>query len=248
MANKTNEVYQEISRAVQSDFNVAVEGESGVGKQHFARLIHQGRNRGGEFMVFDCERGAKERAAIVEQLASPKFLERLRQSTKRDTVFIRRIDLLEGQLLAKFSDSLEELGNDRAFPRSKLLSLGLVGSLLSGDHRSSRDNMQLNKLLDSLFCLRMKILPLRERKDEIPQLVDKFIVLFNREQKRSVLGIARDALGLLLQYNWPDNVRELRTEIEGAATLTEDHTSIEPSALSESLIQSVSNVGSLDRK
>ena len=246
MTNKANKVYQEISRAVQSDFNVAVEGESGVGKLHFARLIHQGRNREGEFMVLDCERGEKERAAIVGQLTSPEFLERLRGSTKRDTVLVRRIDLLEGHLLAKFSDFLEELGNDGGFPRSKLLSLGLVGSLLSSEHKSSRNNMQLHKLLDSLFCLRMKILPLRERKDEIPQLVDRFIALFNREQKRSVLGIARDALGLLLKYDWPDNVRELRMEIERAATLTGDYQSIKPAVLSERVTQTVSNVRSLD--
>jgi DNA-binding NtrC family response regulator len=246
MTNEANEVYQEISRAVQSDFNVAVEGESGVGKLHFARLIHQGRNRGGEFMVFDCERGMKERAAIVEQLTSPEFLDRLRGPAKRDTVFVRRIDLLEGQLLAQFSDFLEELGNDGAFPRSKLLSLGLVGSLLSSEHKSSQNNVQLHKLLDSLFCLRMKILPLRERKDEIPQLVDKFVTLFNREQKRNVSGITRDALGLLLRYNWPDNVRELRTEIERAVTLTGDYQSIKPSALSERLNQSVSSARSLD--
>ncbi len=246
MTNKTNEVYQEISRAVQSDFNVVVEGESGVGKLYFARLIHQGRNRGGEFTVFDCERGEKERAAIVEQLASPEFLERLRGSTKRDTVFVRRIDLLEGHLLAKFSDFVEELGNDGAFPRSKLLSLGLVGSLLSSEHKSSRNNTQLHKLVDSLFCLRMKVLPLRERKDEIPQLVDRFIALFNREQKRNILGIARDALGLLLQYDWPDNVRELRMEIERAATLTGDYQSIKSSTLSERVTQTVSNVRSLN--
>jgi DNA-binding NtrC family response regulator len=244
MTNRANEVYQEISRAVQSDFNLAVEGESGAGKLHFARLIHQGRNRGGEFLVLDCERGEKERTAIVEQLASPEFLERLRRSAKRDTVFVRRIDLLEGYLLARFSDFLENLGNDGSFPRSQLLSLGLLGSLLSSEHKSSRDNMQLHKLLDSLFCLRMKILPLRERKDEIPQLVDRFIALFNREQKRSVLGITRDALGLLLKYDWPDNVRELRMEIERAATLTGDYQSVKPAVLSERVAQSVSNVRS----
>jgi transcriptional regulator with PAS, ATPase and Fis domain len=92
----------------------------------------------------------------------------------------------------------------------------------------------------------MKVLPLRERKDEIPQLVDKFIALFNREQKRSVLGIARDALGLLLKYDWPDNVRELRMEIERAATLTGDYQSIKSSTLSARVTQTVSNVRSFD--
>ncbi|NIN01245.1 MAG: hypothetical protein GTO24_25075, partial [candidate division Zixibacteria bacterium] len=56
MTAKTHEVYKELSKAIQSPFNLLLEGESGVGKKYFAELIHQERNWGGEFVVFDFER------------------------------------------------------------------------------------------------------------------------------------------------------------------------------------------------
>jgi DNA-binding NtrC family response regulator len=248
ISDKTLRVYKELSRAVQSPFNVVLEGESGVGKQHLAKLIHKGRKRRGEFVVFDCERGNRGQTSMVERFTSPTFLEKLRHSTMKDTLFIRRIDLLQGHLLAQLSDFLEELGNAGAFPRNMFLSLGVIGSLLTSEHKESLNNARLHKLLDYLFCLRIGILPLRERKREIPHLVDEFITLFNREEKRSVLGITRDALSLLIQYHWPDNVRELGMEIERAATLTGDYQSIEASSLSEYLLDFRPSMRSFDKR
>jgi len=245
MTDKTLEVYKEISKAIQSPFNVILEGESGVGKEHIARLIHQGRNRGGEFVVCDCERTAREQTGIVKQLTSPVFLEKLQRSTQRDTFFIRRIDLLREHLLAQLSDFFGELGKRGELHRNKLLSFGLIGSLQTSAEKKSLNSIELHKFLDSLFCLRIKILPLRERKREIPKLAETFISFFNREQKRSVFGVAADALDFLIKYDWPNNMCELRMEIERAATLTGDYQSIKPSALSEDLIESVSRKHSL---
>jgi DNA-binding NtrC family response regulator len=240
MTDKVQEFYQQISQAIQSPFNVMLEGESGVGKEHSARLIHQGRNWGGEFVVLDCERAVPEQTWIVEQLTSPVFFQKLRGPTRRDTLFVRRVDLLQRHLLAQLSEFFVELGKRGAFSRNKLLSLGLIGSLQTGGHENSLNNIQLYKFLDNLFCLRIRILPLRERKKEIPDLMRKFMSLFNKEQKRNVLGFHRDALGLFLQYDWPNNVSELRMEIERAVTLTRDHDSIKPAVLSDNLINSVS--------
>ena len=238
-------VYKEIDRAIQSALNVILEGESGVGKDYFARLIHQRRNWGGEFVVYDCEQIVRDQTRIVEQLTSPVFFQKLRRSTEKDSVFIRRIDLLQAHLLARLSDFLEELGKKGVFPRNKLLSSGIIGSLEASEHKKSQINIPLYRFLNSLFCLKIRVLPLRERKKEIPKLAERFISHFNKEQKRNVLGITPDALGLLLQYNWPDNVCQLRMEIERAATLTKEYETIKPSALSDNLIESVSKIRSL---
>ncbi len=245
MVDTTQEVYHEINRAVQSSLNVVLEGESGVGKEHFAELIHRERNWGGEFVVCDCEQTVRKQTRIVEQLTSPVFFKKLRRSTQRDTFFMRRVDLLQAHLLAQLSDFFEDLGKTEAFSRNELLSLGVIGSLQTSGHKKSLNNVQLHKFLNSLFCLKIRILPLRERKEQIPKLVEKFISDFNKEQKRNVLGIAPDALELLLQYNWPDNVCELRMEIERAVTLTRNYESLEPSTLSGNLIKSVSKIRSL---
>ena len=245
MRETAKEGSQEINRAIRCALNVILEGESGVGKDYFARLIHRGRNWGGEFVVYDSERTIRDQTRIVQQLTSPVFFQKLRRSTRSDTIFIRRIDLLQAHLLAQLSDFLEELGKRGAFLRKKLLSLGIIGSLQTSGHKKSLINIQLHRFLNSLFCLKIRVLPLRERKREIPKLVEGFISLFNKEQKKNVLGMTPDALGLLLQYDWPNNIYELRAEIERAATLTRDYESIKPSALSERLIKSVSKIRSL---
>lgn len=242
---KTHEVYKELSKAIQSPFNLLLEGESGVGKKYFAELIHQERNWGGEFVVFDFERTVQEQTGMVEQLISRVFFGGHAPSVKRNTFFMRRVDLLEGHLLARFCDFLEELGSGGDFPRIKLLSFGLIGSLETGGTVRSSDNTQLNKFLDSLFCMRIRILSLRERREEIPELVKTFISLFNTEHDRTVSGVGEDALELLRQHDWPNNVCELRMEIERAVTLTGDHQPIRPPVLSAHLRKSESEIRAL---
>jgi DNA-binding NtrC family response regulator len=237
--------YKEMRRTIQSHFNVVLQGENGIGKQHFARLIHLKRNWGGEFVVCDCEGRVKEQTRIVELLTSPAFLGKLQSTEKKDTIFIRRIDLLQAHLLAQLSDFFEELGKRGAFPRKKLLTFGLIGSLQTSTAEESMNSIQLHKFLNSLFCLRINIPPLRERKKEIPSLVQGFVALFNKEQERKVIGITPEALTILSEYNWPDNVRELKMEIERAATLTQDHQTIKPSVLSGHLRKSLSGAPSL---
>ena len=243
--HNTQEVYKELSKAIQSPFNLVLEGESEVGKEYFAKLIHQERNWGGEFVAYDCEQTGQKQEDMVKQLTSPLFSEQLRRSPLKDTFFIRRIDLLKGHLHAQLSDFFGELAERGDFTRKELLSLGMIGSVQAGGHRESLNNVQLNRFLDILFCLRIKILPLRERKREIPKLVETFISFFNQEQKRKVEGVAPDTLEMLVRYDWPNNVCELRMEIERAITLTKDHELIEPVALSEHLVQSMTRTRSL---
>jgi transcriptional regulator with AAA-type ATPase domain len=240
MTDKPRGLCAEKSRALQSPVNVVLEGESGVGKEHFAKFIHRKRNWGGEFVVYDCERSLREQTRMVEQVSSPVFFEKVARLAKTDTFFIRRLDLLQGHLLARLSDFFEELVKRGTLPRNRLLGLGMVGSLQTTAGSKSLGHTQLRKFLNSLFCLKIRILPLRERKEEIPSLVERFISLFNEEQKRNVLGITSDALGLLSHYEWPDNVRELRAEIERAATLTGNYESIESYALSGKVTASAS--------
>jgi len=240
ITSNTQEVYRELSRAIHSPFNLVLEGESEVGKEYFARLVHQERDCGGRFVVWDCEQTTQKQLDIVKQLTSLKFLDEFRQSTKRDTFFIRRLDLLKGQPHAQLFDFFERLAENGEFSRKELLSLGIIGSVQADDSEEFPVTSQLNRLLDILFCLRIKILPLRERKAEIPKLAEQFLFLFNQENERRVDGISPEAVEILEQYNWPNNVCELRMEIERATTLTKDHELIMPTALSKHLLQSAS--------
>lgn len=233
------DILQEIEPAVKGGLNLILYGESGVGKDYLARVIHQKRKWEGELMVYDCEQTVRDQTRIVGQLTSPIFFQKLRRSARKNTVFVRRVDLLQAHLLAQLSDFLVELGKRGAVPRNELLNLGLIGSLQTSNHSRPLHNFQLQRFSSILFCLKMTIPPLRQRKREIPGLAETFISQFNKEQKRKVVGILPDVLGLLLQFDWPDNICELRMEIERAATFTRDYEPIEPSALSEKLIKSI---------
>ena len=245
MIDRTHEIHKEIGQAIQSPFNLVLEGECGVGKEHYAKVIHQQRKRGGEFVVCDCEGTVQEQIRIVRQLTSSAFLEKLRHPENKDTFFLKRLDLLHTHLLAQLSDFFEELGKGGGFSRRELLSCRLIGSLQTNATKEPTNGIQLLKFFNALFCLKIRIPPLRERKREIPHLVEEFIDLFNKEQKRKVLGVARETLELLLQHNWPDNVFELKMELERAATLTADFQAIKPITLSDKLLECVSKTPSL---
>lgn len=240
ITSNTQELYRELSRAIHSHFNLVLEGESEVGKEHFARLVHQERDWGGQFMVWDCEQTIQKQSDLVKQLTSLKSLDALRQSAKKDTFFIRRLDLLKGQPQAQLFDFFEGLVNNGVLSRKELLSLGIIGSVQIEESDALSAVAQLNRLLDILFCLRIKILPLRERKAEIPKLAERFLYLFNQENERRVRGISPEVVEILKQHNWPNNLCELRMEIERATALTKDHELIMPAALSERLLQPAS--------
>ncbi len=233
-------VYKEIEPVFQSSINVLLEGENGVGKDYAASLIYQKRNGKGELIIYDCEQTIRDQAQIVAQLTSPGFFQKLRRSNHKDTLLIRRVDLLQAHLLAQLSDFLEKLGERGGFSRKTLLHLGIIGSVEKREGIELPNYDLLGKFLDYLFCFRIKIHPLRKRKEEIPWLIDKFLTMLNHELKRNVTGFATDALDILLQYHWPNNLSELRAEIERDITLTRDNDLIKIPALSNRLIKCAS--------
>ena len=83
--------------------------------------------------------------------------------------------------------------------------------------------------------IRIKIPPLRERKEDIPLLVNWYLNKYVREEGKMVRGVSRDALKMLLSFDWPGNVRELVNELRRAITLVEEGGWIEPTHLSEKL-------------
>jgi DNA-binding NtrC family response regulator len=228
-------VYKEIEPVFHSSINVLLEGENGVGKDYAANLIYQKRDGNGALIIYDCERSVRDQVQIVAQLTSPDFFQKLRRSGHKDSLLIRRVDLLQAHLLAQLSDFLEMLGERGGFSRNTLLHLGIIGSVEKREGVELLNFDLLNKLLDILFCFRIEIPPLRKRKEEIPWFIDKFLSMLNLELKREVTGFAPDALGILLQYHWPNNLSELRAEIERDITLTRDNDLVKISALSNRL-------------
>jgi DNA-binding NtrC family response regulator len=236
-----------IEHASQSAINVLLEGENGVGKDYLAGLIHRKRDGRNELVICDCECTNRDQVKIVEKLTTSRFFLKLIRSNNKDTLLLRRIDLLQVHLLAQLSDFLEKLGKSWGGSKGTLLSQGMIGTIEKREKHDLPDHVMLRNFLNELFGYRIEIPPLRERVETIPWFVDMFLSVLNYELKRHVTELAPETLELFLQYPWPNNLSELRAEIERNITLTKDDDKIRISALSDRLLKYAAKNGLLHK-
>lgn len=212
----------------QSDSTVLIRGESGVGKELFARAIHKiGPRSNKPFVAVNC--GALPENLLESELFGYKagaFTD-----AKRDKP--GRFALAQGGVLF-----LDEIGDTTPAMQVKLLRvlqervyepLGGVQSLPADVRIIAATNRDLEKMVAGglfrndlyyrLNVVRIVVPPLRERRDDIPLLVDYFINKLNKQQKRSLRGVTERAMARLLAYDFPGNIRELENMVERAFVL-----------------------------
>jgi transcriptional regulator with PAS, ATPase and Fis domain len=106
-----------------------------------------------------------------------------------------------------------------------------------------KDGKFREDLLHRLKVVTIKLPPLRERKQDIPRLVEAFLREFNIEHEKSITGISRGAMDLLMQYHWPGNVRELKNTLEGMVVLSASDRMLDVSDLPEHILRQVDTEG-----
>ncbi len=218
-------VHATVDRVASLPTNVLITGESGTGKDLVARAIHErGARAKAPFVPINC-------AAIPEPLLESELFGHVRGA------FTGAIDAKEG-LLKTAGDGtifLDELGDMPLALQSKLLraiesrEIQPVGStrrvqiharIVAATHRNLRAEAQAGRFREDLYyrlaVVEIHVPPLRERRDEIPQLAAHFVERYARELGAPVRGITRDALRLLAGHEWRGNVRELSNAIERA--------------------------------
>jgi len=219
-----------IGKVAEADTNVCLYGESGTGKELVARAIHAAGPRAAHpLIVLDC-------AAIPDGLMESEMFGHVRGAftsavTDREGVF----QLAEGGTLF-----LDEVGELPLPLQAKLLRViqcrefRKVGGkhpltvnvrLIAATNQDLRARVQAGTFREDLFY-RLEVIPitlppLRERKEDIPLLVDHFIAKFNRSTRKPIRGLSPRTLGALLRYGWPGNIRELENCIERAAVMAE---------------------------
>ncbi len=231
--------YEKLEFATFKPLNVVLEGESGAGKEHFARLIHEKRGYQGDFLVFDWECDHICQHQIIESLVKSHLSTMLSGTNqKRNTYFFRRIDLLGSQAQLEIFELLENEITRDGLSRSQLHQLGLIASAeKKHGNEGTQNDLTLNRLLE-LFPLRITITPLRQRREEFGSLMHHILESVNKQLNRKVSGFSFETFYFFRDYYWPNNIDELRSEIEGAVALTKDHDLIRPEVLSERLIKS----------
>ena len=225
--------------AVSPASTVLLTGETGTGKDLAAKAIHYNSDRAHRpFVNITC-------SAIPEQLLESELFGHERgaftdaRSQKRGlfetadggTVFLDEIGEMTPALQAKLLRFLEE----KSFKRVGGLSdLRVDVRVVAATHRDLEALVRENKFREDLFY-RLQVMPivlppLRERRGDIPLLVNYFVDRFNREFKKHVRSVSASALKVLEEYGWPGNIRELKNAIERAMLLIDKQT-LEPEHL-----------------
>jgi DNA-binding NtrC family response regulator len=216
-------------RAAGSSSTILILGESGTGKEVLARNIHRWSPRADfPFTVVNCaaipdqllesELFGHEKGAFTgaHQLKRGKF-----EVADRGTVFLDEIGevptSIQTKLLRVLQDhEFERVGGNRPIRAD----IRIIAATNSDLERAVREGRFREDLYYRLNVVSIKLPPLRERKEDIPMLIDYFLQKYAGELKKPVKRLTTDTLDNLIAYHWPGNVRELENIIERAMVLS----------------------------
>ncbi|MCR5878462.1 sigma-54 dependent transcriptional regulator [Phenylobacterium sp. J367] len=217
-------------RAAKSGIPVLITGESGVGKEVIARAVHGSSDRAGKpFVAVNC-------GAIPENLvesilfghekgsftgASDKHLGKF-QEANGGTLFLDEVGELPLDVQVKLLRALQESEID---PIGSKRSIKVDVRIVSATNRDLSQAVAEGRFREDLFY-RLNVFPieapaLRERKEDVPALVDAFIRRFNVEEGKSVVGAAPETMAFLAAHDWPGNVRQLENAVYRAIVLAD---------------------------
>jgi DNA-binding NtrC family response regulator len=225
------EVLSVVRRVASSDATVLIRGESGTGKELIAKALHYASPRAASALVkVNC-------AALAESLLEAELFGHEKGAfTGAVTARKGRFELADGGSLF-----LDEIGDLPPHLQVKLLRVlqerefERVGSsrpikvdvrLLAATHRNLETLVRDGRFRDDLYyrinVVTIQLPPLRERREDLPLLIDHFLRAFADKNGKRIRGLTREAREALLRYDYPGNVRELENLIERAVVLTRD--------------------------
>jgi len=223
------EIFDLIRRVADSPTNILITGESGTGKELVAKALHYNSERkDAAFVAVNC-------AAIPEQLLESELFGHMRgaftdakvdkrglfEEAAKGTLFLDEISELPLMLQAKLLRAIQEkeirrLGANRP--------IAVDTRLIAATNLNLSEEIKAKRFREDLYyrlnVIEMRLPPLRERREDIPLLVDAFLKKFGQARGKDVKGMSESTLAFLIDYAWPGNVRELENVIERAVTLS----------------------------
>lgn len=223
------EIFKVVKQIADSKSTALIMGDSGTGKELISRAIHYNSNRKSyPFVTINCaaipdtliesELFGHEKGAFTN--AIERKLGRF-EVAHQGTLFLDEIGELSLATQAKILRFLEEKEFNRV-GGSKTIKVDV--RLITATNKNLNQLIKNGSFREDLYyrinVIPIVIPPLRERKEDIPILIDHFINKFSVENNKNVKGINKEALELLMQYEWPGNVRELENLVERVIALT----------------------------
>jgi len=226
--HRMQQIFSVIKQVAPTEATVLMQGESGTGKELAARAIHGlSLRRTKPFVAVNC--GALPENLLESELFGYKkgaFTDAVRDKPGRfdaaegGTLFLDEIGDMPKPLQVKLLRVLQEKTYE---PLGSTVTKKADVRIIAATNKNLEQEVENGNFREDLYyrinIVPIKLPPLRERREDIPLITDFFIQHFNKIYKRDVQGITREALSILLQYNWPGNIRELENTIEYAFVL-----------------------------
>jgi DNA-binding NtrC family response regulator len=223
--NKMLKIFDLIKKISDTKSTVFIQGETGTGKELVARAIHNlSARKNKPFIPVDC--GALTESLLESELfghikgaftGATSDKKGLFEAADGGTAFLDEIGQISLGIQAKLLRVLQDNQIKRVGEAtSRQVDIRLISATNEDLQKAVKESRFREDLYYRLNVVPIWIPPLRERKEDIPLLVEHFIQKYNRLEKKSLQGISQDALNLLLNYNWPGNVRELENFIHRA--------------------------------
>ena len=223
------EVMEKVAKVAPSDATVLLLGETGTGKELVARAVHRmSRRQGNSFIKMNCaaiptgllesELFGHEKGAFTGAVA--RKLGRL-ELADRGTLFLDEIGEIPLSLQPKLLRVLQDMEFERL---GGTQTLKVNFRLVAATNRDLGRSVKANEFRSDLFY-RLNVFPivipvLRERREDIPPLVEHFVRKFAQRMKKSITSIPAKTMEELVRWSWPGNIRELENFIERSVILT----------------------------
>ena len=251
---------QDLQRLIQkvalTDANILITGENGTGKEVVAREIYRYSNRNKEVLI------TVDMGAITESLFESELFGHVKgsftdakadrtgkfEAANRGTLFLDEIGNLSYPLQAKILNALQsrtivKVGDNKPVP----VDIRLISATNRNLQESVKKGEFREDLLYRINTIQVEIPPLRERKEDIPLLVEFFLKKYIRKYYKEKISISNQAMSKLKDYHWPGNIRELQHTLEKAVILSEtDFLNEDDFYLNQSLQTDTGNPTTLD--
>ncbi len=223
------DMFETIKAAAPTRSTILLEGESGTGKELVSRAIHQSSDRAG-FPFIIVNSGSLPPDLLESHLfghvkgaftGAVSHKKGLFEAADRGTIFFDEISSLNLETQAKLLRVMQE----REFMRlggTKTIRVDV--RIIAATNTDLEEQIIQKRFRQDLYyrmnVIRIVLPPLRERKEDIPLLVKHFLDFYGRENKKDIINITEDVMEILMNYDWPGNIRELENLIERAVVLT----------------------------
>lgn len=233
MSQSMHEIYKTIGQIASSDVPILLIGESGTGKELVARAIYQNSSRAQkQFLAINC-------AAIPDTLLESELFgyekgsftganeRKIGKFEQCDggTIFLDEIGDMPMQTQAKILRVLQENELERIGGNE---TIKVDVRIISATNKDLKKQMEINKFREDLFyrlnVVQINLPALRQRIEDIPDLIGYFLMRYNKEFGKKITEIPKESMALLKTYTWPGNVRELENVIKRSIVMSVGNT------------------------